>query len=170
MILSLFVMGLWMDDHFSVQRTVTIRRSKADVFAFVKYLKNHQHFSGWVLQSPKLSKNSWAGDGRVGFAVPFEGEQKTVGAGEQKIIEIDTDGKIETELRFSKPEKAINYLRLTTKVIARKQTKVTWSYTGTIHFPLNFVLLFMNFDSVMGAELEAGLSRLKIELEKDIKK
>jgi hypothetical protein len=52
-----------------------------------------------------------------------------------------------------------------TEKISDNQTKVHWSFEGSMKYPMNLMMLFMNFDKMIGDDLATGLSRLKDNLE-----
>jgi len=45
---ALLLMGLFLPKEYALSRTVTIQRSNADVYNYVKYLKNQSQYSVWA--------------------------------------------------------------------------------------------------------------------------
>jgi hypothetical protein len=44
-------------------------------------------------------------------------------------------------------------------------SKVKWGFFGKIKYPMNFMLLLMDMDAMLGKDLEGGLTNLKKLLE-----
>ena len=51
---------------FKVERSVAINKSKADVFNYVKYLKNQNDWGPWYKKDPNMALGSRGTDGTVG--------------------------------------------------------------------------------------------------------
>jgi hypothetical protein len=45
-------------------------------------------------------------------------------------------------------------------------TAIKWEFYGKIKYPMNFMLLFMDMDAMLGKDLQGGLENLKKILEK----
>jgi hypothetical protein len=43
---------------------------------------------------------------------------------------------------------------------------VKWGFDGKMNYPMNLMLLFMDFDAMLGKDMEQGLSNLKMIVEK----
>ncbi|MFC0181067.1 SRPBCC family protein [Pseudarcicella hirudinis] len=111
-------------------------------------------------------KKTYSGtDGTVGFISAWEGNDD-VGKGEQEIKKITEGERIDFELRFIKPFEATSPVFMTTQSISDNQTKVTWSMSGNMPYPMNLMLLFMNMEKQIGGDFETGLNNLKGILEK----
>jgi hypothetical protein len=54
---------------------------------------------------------------------------------------------------------------LITDSLGTNQTKVKWGFSGTIKYPLNVVLVFINMQKLIGNELSEGLDLMKKYLE-----
>jgi hypothetical protein len=107
--------ALIMKREMSLSSEVIINRSQADVFNYIKHIKNQEYYSKWVMADPN-SKITYTGvDGTVGFKAAWNSEMKNVGVGEQEITKI-TDGiGYDVILRFEKPFKGISYANATTQ-------------------------------------------------------
>ena len=161
----LFIAGLFISKDMKVTRDVVINKPQAEVFNYVKYLKNQHNYSKWARLDPNM-KNEYRGtDGAPGFVNSWEGNKK-VGTGEQEITGI-IDGKgITTELRFIKPFKSIAQATLTTEPVDSNATKVYWGFESKMNYPMNIMKLFMNMEKSIGNDFSTGLNNLKGVLEK----
>ena len=86
--------------------------------------------------------------------------------GEQEIIKITEGKRIDFKLRFFKPFEATEPAFMTTDSISDNQTKVTWGFNGKMNYSMNIMFLFMDFEQMIGDDLQLGLTNLKTELEK----
>jgi hypothetical protein len=160
------VIALFVKKDYTVEREITINKPKTEVFDYIKYLKNQDHYSKWAKMDPAMIKTYRGTDGTVGFVAAWESKKDDVGTGEQEIKKITEGEKIDFELRFIKPFESTSLAYMSTEAISDNQTKVKWSFNGHMKYPMNFMMLFMDFDKMIGDDLQTGLNNLKIELEK----
>jgi hypothetical protein len=52
-----------------------------------------------------------------------------------------------------------------TEAVNANQTKVDWGSSGHFAYPTNLMLLFVDFETMVGANLQQGLDTLKVILE-----
>lgn len=149
---------------YDVSRSILIDRPKAEVFNYLKSLKNQSEWSPWEKKDPNMHKEFRGTDGEVG-AVSYWNGNKDVGEGEQEITKIVEDERVEGELRFMKPWKSISDCYFTTEDADAGKTKVTWGFKGKNKFPMSIMMLFMSMDKMVGKDFEEGLADLKIRLE-----
>ena len=160
------ITALFVKKDYAVEREITINKPKQEVFDYIKYLKNQDHYSKWAMMDPEMKKTYRGTDGTVGFVSTWESDNKEVGTGEQEIKKITEGEQIDFELRFLKPFEATEAAYMKTEAVSENQTLVKWGFNGHMDYPMNLFLLFMDFDKMIGGDLETGLSRLRIELEK----
>jgi hypothetical protein len=164
-IIVLFLLaGLVISKDLAVTKEIVINRPKADVFNYIKQLKNQQNYSKWATLDPNM-KNEFRGtDGAPGFVNAWEGNKK-VGKGEQEILAV-SDGRLETELRFEKPFRSIAKATMTTEAVGDNATKVSWGFTSKMNYPMNVMKAFMNMSEMVGKDFTIGLNNLKAVMEK----
>lgn len=112
-----------------------------------------------------MKKSYYGTDGTKGFVVAWESDHESVGSGEQEILTIIEGEKLEFELRFIKPFESTQLAYMTTESISENQTKLNWGFKGTMKYPTNFMLLFMDFETLIGEDFQTGLNNLKTILE-----
>jgi uncharacterized protein YndB with AHSA1/START domain len=157
------IIALFVDKDFEVVREVTINRPKQQVFDYVKYLKNQDNYSKWVMTDPNMKKEFRGTDGTTGFVYAWDGNKKA-GKGEQEIKSIIEGERVDVEIRFERPMEGTNYAPIITEAVGENQTKVKWGMKGTSPYPFNFVNLFL--DGMLGKDVETSLATLKGILEK----
>jgi len=165
-ILLIIILALIAPKSYAVSRSISIKRSSKDIFEYLRFLNNHDHWSPWFERDPNMKKTFTGTDGEVGFVSAWESDHKQVGSGEQEIKSFVDAKQINSELRFLKPFKSTSDAYLKLDEVNTGETKVTWGFTGKNKFPVSIMMLFMNMDKAVGSDFEAGLAKLKVILEK----
>ena len=162
-----FVFALFVKKDYAVEREIIINKPKQEVFDYLKYIKNQDHFSKWNLMDPNMKKSYKGTDGQVGFCYAWESQNKKLGSGEQQIVKIDEGKRLDFKLLFTKPMKAEDDTYFITESIDSTTTKVKWGFTGSFSYPFNLMQLMFDMDKQVGPDFETGLKNLKGILEKN---
>lgn len=165
LIVLIILLGLIAPKNFSVSRDIIVKRPLEETFAFMKSIKNQDHWSPWKKKDPHMKQSYEGTDGEIGFIARWEGN-KDVGMGEQEILKIVENEKVISKLRFFKPWKSESDAYLSTESVSDTETRVTWGFSGKNKFPFSIFMLFMNMDKAVGKDFEEGLIDLKNYLEK----
>ena len=152
---------------YDVERTVTIEKSKSEVFNYVKLLKNQDNYSKWAKIDPGMQKDFRGEDGTVGFVSAWTSDHPDVGKGEQEIVGMQEGSRIDYELRFIEPFESTSPAFMTTDSLDSTLTEVKWAFHGDMPYPMNIMLLFMDMEEMLGNDLAGGLENLKAILEKE---
>ncbi len=160
------IVALFVKSDYKVEREIVINKPRADVFNYIKYIKNQDNYSTWNRRDPSMEKKYSGTDGTVGFIAGWNSIDKEVGEGEQEIKAITEGERIQTELRFKRPFEGTDTAYFVTTDASATSTKVVWGFDGSMPYPMNLMCLFMDMDKMLGAELEKGLVDLKGILEK----
>lgn len=165
-IVLLLVAGLFVKKDYAVEREIVINKPEAEVFDYIKHIKNQDHYSVWNQKDPAMKKEYRGNDGEVGFVYAWESTNGEVGKGEQEIVRIVDGDRVDMKLRFKEPFEADDDAYMTTESVSENQTKVKWGFKGSINYPMNLMLLFMDMDKELGDALNTGLKDMKGILEK----
>lgn len=160
------IVALFVKKDYAVEREITINKPKQEVFNYIKLLKNQDNYSKWATMDPNMKKSYRGTDGTVGFVSAWESKIDSVGVGEQEIKKIVEGERVDFELRFIKPFEATEPAFMTTEAVSENQTKVKWGFSGHMNYPMNLMMLFMDFEKMIGDDLQTGLNNLKNVLEK----
>jgi uncharacterized protein YndB with AHSA1/START domain len=125
----------------------------------MRFLKNQEKYSVWVMADPNVKMTYTGTDGTVGAISAWASEDNNVGVGEQEIKNLVPNEKITVEIRFKKPMEGINYADATLEKVEENQTKITDSFYGKNKFPMNIANLFL--DKMVGGDLQKNLENLK---------
>ncbi|WP_294819785.1 SRPBCC family protein [uncultured Flavobacterium sp.] len=161
-IVLLLVIALFVARDYAIEREIVINKPEAEVFEYIKHIKNQDNYSIWNMMDPNKKQTFTGTDGTVGFIYAWDGNSD-VGAGEQEITKIEEGSRIEMELRFKRPMEGVGFAYMATEDAGNGATKVKWGMTGKSSYPMNLMNLMM--ESMMGDGLEEGLTNLKKNLE-----
>ncbi|RFC53769.1 SRPBCC family protein [Brumimicrobium aurantiacum] len=161
LIVAAFIKG-----EYTVEESIIINQPEEVVFAYIKHLKNQDNFTKWAKMDPDMEKTYTGTDGTVGFVSAWKSDIENVGVGEQEILSIKENEKITFELRFLEPFESTQEAYMSTDDLNENQTEVKWGFSGKMYYPMNFMLLFMDFEEMIGEDFQEGLKNLKVILEK----
>jgi hypothetical protein len=163
-IAMVLIIALFMKNDYRTYREVIIQAPKRKVFDYIIHIKNQDNFNKWVMMDPTMNRDFKGTDGTVGFIYAWNGN-KEAREGEQEIKAILDGEKIEMEIRFVRPFAGIAQAEMTTQTVAPEQTKVSWSTSSTLKYPLNIMLPPMI--KMLEKDMAASLKTLKGILEND---
>ena len=159
----LLLIALFMKKEHYVNREIIINAPRQKVFDYLKLLKNQDKFNKHAMAGPDRKREFKGTDGTVGYIYAWKGD-KNAGEGEKEIKNIIEGKKIETEIRFIKPMRAIASIIMETESLSDNQTKVYWSNAGTLKYPINVMIPMVERQVAKGMDI--SLSTLKNILEK----
>jgi Polyketide cyclase / dehydrase and lipid transport len=163
---ALAILAFMAPTDFKVEREITINKPKAEVFGYLKLIKNQSVWGPWFKKEPTMKQEFRGTDGTVGFTAYWNGTTDDVGEGEQEIKRIVEGERIDTELRFKRPFESKADAYLLTDAAGENQTKVKWGFSSSMPRPMNLMLLVMDMDKEVGKDFGEGLASLKTILEK----
>lgn len=163
-IVLFLIIAFFTKREFSVEKLITIRKPKQEVFNYLKMLKNQEQYSVWVMKDPDIKLVYTGTDGTVGATSAWQSNDKGVGIGEQEIKKIKDGESMEVEIRFKKPFEGTNYATTTVTSAGNFETTVANLFYGKSKFRMNFSNLFMG--KLVGRDMLKNLENLKANLEK----
>lgn len=159
------IAALFVKKDYKVEREVVVNKPIAEVFDYLKYLKNQDNYSVWAKLDPAMKKEFKGTDGEVGFVSAWESEKDDVGVGEQEIVAYKEGERVDLKIRFKKPFESKADAYFTTTAVDSASTKVLWGFSSTMPYPMNLMTVLMNMDEMIGKDLEGGLNNMKTILE-----
>ncbi|MGB3453902.1 MAG: SRPBCC family protein [Moheibacter sp.] len=154
------IVALFVPRESSSEGQIIINKPKQEVFDYIRFVKNQDHFGVWQLSDPGMKTTSEGEDGTVGFKYSWDSEK--LGKGAQQITKIEEGKSMESDMFFydfdDTPSKA--YFRLEEQ--SPDRTLVKWGVSWTTPYPWNLMSLFYNMDK----DFNKGLENLKEILEK----
>ena len=151
-------------DVFRVQRAASIKAPPEKVFALINDFKRWDAWSPWEKKDPAMKRSFGAATSGKGASYAWEGN-KEVGQGSMEITQSVSPTAISLKLDFLKPFEAHN--RVDFALQAKGElTEVTWTMAGDTPYFAKIIHVFINMDSMVGKDFEAGLANLKSIAEK----
>jgi hypothetical protein len=161
------VVAMFTKNRYTLKRDVIVKKPKDEVFLFIKKNRNQTLYSRWLSFDPNTRiELSGAEDGQAGAILSFASKDKRTGKGEWEIKQIVEGERVDFELRFLEPFKFTANGYFTTEAVSPEETKVSWVYNSGMDWPMNFMLLFLDMDKLVGNDIHASLSMLKATLER----
>jgi hypothetical protein len=150
-------------DVFRVQRAASIKAPPEKIAVVLSDFHAWQGWSPWEKMDPAMKRSYSGAEKGKGAAYAWEGNGK-VGQGRMEITDA-APSRVALNLDFIKPFEAHNKVvfTLTPKGDA---TEVNWAMQGPVPYPAKIVHVFMDMDSMVGGQFEAGLANLKTLAEK----
>lgn len=146
-------------DSFRVARSVSVAAKPEKVFPLVDDLRAQTSWSPWDKKDPGM-KRSFSGPARgVGAVYEWDGN-KDIGQGRIEIVESVAPARVVMKLDFIRPMEGRNVAAFELAPEG-KATVVTWSISGPMPFLSKIMCVFMDMDTMIGRDFEAGLAGLK---------
>jgi hypothetical protein len=158
------IVALFLPTDYFVKRDIVINKPQAEVFNYIKYLKNQEKWSTFILNDPKMTLSYSGADGSVGGKVAWKSE--IMGVGEQEITHLMDGSGISGNLRFKGWMESTAPVALYAEAVNESSTKVSWQMSGKMHYPMNFMQVFFSMDDMIGSEYAKSLTNLKTMLER----
>ncbi|QQQ00228.1 SRPBCC family protein [Lysobacter enzymogenes] len=152
--------GLLLPSTTHVERSISIDRPPAQVYAMIDSFKRFNEWSPWYAMEPE-AKYSYSGpESGVGARMAWDGE--TVGRGSQQI-EASAPQKIVLALEFDGSRATASYAL----AAEGDGTRVTWALDSDHGYNPIARWFGLLMEKMVGKDYEQGLARLKQVLEND---
>ena len=160
------VTALFTKKEYTLKREIVINRPKDGVFDYIRYLKNQEDYSKWLKLDPNTKiEYKGAPDGKPGAILAFSSKDNRTGTGEWETKNIIENNKLDFELRFLKPFKFTAGGHMAVYPVSPDETRLEWVYNSGMNWPMNFMLLFLDMDKLVGNDIAFSLQNIKRNLE-----
>jgi len=156
--------ALVMPNKYSIISSIEINRPKEDVFNYIKYLKNQENYSKWVMADPNVKLVYTGTDGTVGFKAAWTSEMKNVGVGEQEITQINEGVGYHATIRFEKPFKGESFATVTVENVSNNKSKIITVFNTSNPFPMNAIAPLIK--NMLLKDMDENSAKMKSILEK----
>ena len=151
-------------DTLRVQRSATIKAPPDKIYPLITDLRRWSVWSPWEKRDPAMKRTFGGADSGKGATYVWQGN-RDVGEGRMEIVEATPSSKIAIKLDFIKPLEGHNVAEFTLTPKG-ETTDVTWVMYGPTPFIGKVLGIFVNMDTMIGNDFEAGLASLKSAAEK----
>ena len=151
-------------DTFRVQRVTSIKAPPEKIFPYINDLRSFGTWSPYEKKDPAMQRTFSGPASGKGAVYEWDGD-KNVGKGRMEIADTAPPSKVAIKLDFVRPFEAHNIVEFT---LAPKgdSTDVTWAMQGPVPYVAKIMHVFVDMDSMVGKDFEAGLANLKTVAEK----
>ena len=147
-----------MTDYTAITRELTINAAPEVISEWVVDFHKWVSWSPWEDVDPNLARTYSGPESGVGSVYEWSGNRKA-GAGKMTITSVES-GEIKVDLDFTKPFKSAS--KTTFKFVSGEGgTTVVWQVLTPKSLATRIFGIFMNFDKMVGGDLETGLAKLK---------
>ncbi len=144
---------------YEVERSATAAAPPSVVYAQVADFGRWAEWSPWAKLDPGMKTTLTGTPAAVGHGYAWAGNDK-VGEGRMTITEAVPGQRVGIKLEFLKPFASTSPSSFALAPDG-PGTRITWKMTGTNDFMGKAFSLFMDFEKMIGADFEKGLSQLK---------
>ncbi len=156
---ALLIYAATQPDTFRIQRATSIKAPPERIFAVLNDFLRWDVWSPWEKKDPAMKRTFSAVTSGKGAAYAWEGN-RDVGQGRMEIAESVAPSKVAIKLDFVKPFETHNIVEFTLEPKG-DSTQVTWAMQGPMPYVSKLITVFVNMDSMVGKDFEAGLANLK---------
>jgi len=158
-VIAVLVYAATKPDTFRIQRAASIKAPPEKIFAVLNDFLRWETWSPWEKKDPAMKRTFSAVTSGEGAVYAWEGN-RDVGQGRMEIAESVAPSKVAIKLDFVKPFETHNIVEFTLEPKA-DSTNVTWTMQGPMPYISKLITVFVNMDSMVGKDFEAGLANLK---------
>ena len=158
-ILAVLVYAATRPNDFVVSRSTSIDAPAEAIFPLINDFKHWPEWSPFEKLDPEMQRTLSGADSGKGAVYAWEGNSKA-GKGRMEITGSAPSSQVALKLDFEKPFRANNSVDFSLSP-SGEGTTVTWAMRGARPFIAKLMGLFMNFDTLIGKDFEAGLANLK---------
>ncbi len=162
-VIVLIVAGI-MPKKMSLESEVVIAKPISEVYNYVKMIENQKYYSKWVMLDPNVKVTYHGTDGTVGAYSSWESSMDEVGVGEQEIIGMVENERIDYELRFKVPFEATDTAYTTFEAIDSTHTKVVNGFRSKMPFPMNIMMPMVK--KMLAEDMATNMKNLNEQLTK----
>ncbi len=164
LIAAILVFAATKPDTFRVQRAASIKAPPEKIFALLNDFQRWDAWSPWEKKDPAMKRTFSVVTTGKGAQYAWQGN-KEVGEGRMEIAESVPPSKVVIKLDFAKPFEAHNTVEFTLEPKG-DATNITWAMRGDTPYFAKIIHVFIDLDSMVGKDFEAGLANLKTLAEK----
>jgi hypothetical protein len=144
---------------FVVTRSISIKAPAETIFPLIDDFRRWPEWSPFEKLDPGMKRTLSGAESGKGAAYAWEGNSKA-GKGRMEITNSVPSLLVALKLDFEKPFRANNTVDFSLSP-SGEGTTVIWAMRGARPFVAKLMGLFMNFDTLIGKDFEAGLSNLR---------
>jgi uncharacterized membrane protein YbaN (DUF454 family) len=147
--------------NFQIVAQMPIKRSRTDLYNYVKFLRNSENFNKWVMMDPGMQKTFTGTDATVGFTYAWKSENNQLGEGAQEIIGMEENNYVSYEIRFIKPFANTSQSTVLFTDLEPGVTMVSWTFAGQRKLMMKIFHMLFRLEKALQKDLMESLGNLK---------
>lgn len=151
-------------DTFRVERRLAVRAPAGALYPLIVDFHLWQTWSPYETRDPAMKRTFGGAAQGKGATYAWDGNNN-VGAGQMEILDAEAPSRVRIKLDFERPFEGHNVAEFT-MMPQGDATLVTWAMHGPAPFLSKLMQVFINMDTMIGKDFEAGLASLKKLTEK----
>ena len=163
-IVVVLILALGKADTFSVQRETAVKAPPDRIFPLINDFHQWTNWSPYEERDPAMKRTYSGAPAGKGAIYNWDGN-KNVGSGRMEILDTVESSQIVIKLDFFSPFEGHNTAEFT-MLPQGDATKLSWKMSGPSSLMSKVMQVFMNLDTMIGKDFEAGLANLKRLTEK----
>ena len=163
-IAAVLVLATTKPDTFRVERSLVMKAPAEAIYPLIADFHGWTGWSPYENRDPAMKRSYGGVEQGKGATYAWDGNND-VGAGHMEILEASTPSKLRIKLDFVRPFEGHNTAEFTF-VPEGDATRVTWAMYGPAPLLSKLMQVFINMDTMIGKDFEAGLVNLKKLTEK----
>lgn len=158
-IATVLALALSKPDTFRVERSLAMTATPDAIYPHIADFHRWTGWSPYESRDPAMKRTFGGAASGEGATYAWDGNNN-VGAGRMEILEARPSSKLRIKLDFERPFEGHNIAEFTLATQGAG-TLVTWAMSGPAPFLSKLMQVFINIDSMIGKDFEAGLASLK---------
>ncbi|MCM3879820.1 MAG: SRPBCC family protein [Vicinamibacterales bacterium] len=151
-------------DTLHVERSTNMKAPAEKIFPLISDFHNWGSWSPYEKRDPAMKKTYSGAPGGKGAVYEWAGNSD-VGSGRMEITDVSAPSRIVIKLDFIAPFEGHNVAEFT-MTPSGDATNVTWTMHGPTQYLGKVIGVFLNMDTMIGTDFEAGLANLKAQAER----
>lgn len=164
-VLVILILAATKPDQLHVERSLVMRGTPAEVFPYANDFTKFIVWMPWAELDPDQTVEFSDPPAGVGAWYTWSGNDD-VGQGRMEVLSSAPD-EVVHKLEFIEPWASVAESTISMKVAGEDEVEVTWAFDQDANFGTKLMTVFMDMDSMLGADFAKGLSRLQPLVEAD---
>lgn len=163
LILALSAYAFTQPDQIRIERNLAVDAPPEAIYSLITDLREWRRWSPFEQLDPDMARDYGGAEKGVGATYAWQGD-RNAGSGRMEIVDEDAPNRITIALHFMSPMEARNTATflLTPEGDA---THVSWAMEGEANILSKLLQLFVDIDEMVSSDFQAGLEKLKSEVE-----
>jgi hypothetical protein len=161
---GLLIYANTLPSEYLISRELNIKATPEALFPYLNNSEKSNEWMPWKEKDPAVQM-SYSGPAEgVGSESKWESTGE-MGVGSARIVESQANEFVKTDLNYVKPME-MHQVATMSLAPASDGTLVRWEVKGSNGFVFKVISVFVNFEKIVGAQFEQGLTKLKKMVEK----